>query len=196
MKKLFLLPLVLILAVGVSACSEDVTVGSGASDTGSSSESKPEATNSKNKEKPISKKTAIHFSDTSAQQTTKVDRAEIKKVSDLNLVDNEFDAVDYALLIHMSVSNKAPQSAQTYPSQGHVVLDDGTQVDGLIGADVDIDDAFKDGDIAHGATVLGYVIFPLKEEQAKKFKKGSFKFDVMAGDDMFTEKNYSVNIEF
>ncbi|WKB36030.1 hypothetical protein QS257_01640 [Terrilactibacillus sp. S3-3] len=97
----------------------------------------------------------------------------------------------------MSVSNKAPQSAETYPSQGHVVMDDGTQIDGLIGADVNINDAFKDGDVASGATKSGYVVFPLKEHQAKKFKKGSFfKFDVMAGDDMFTQKNYRVDINF
>lgn len=193
-KKRIVFPLFLALILGMSACSEDVSVGSsdssGSGSSGTSSKSTSEQTDK------LDKQTKLNFSNTSAQQTTVVDSAEIRNVADLNLVDNEFDEVKYALLIHMSVANEAKDTATTFPSQGHVVLDDGTQIEGLVGADVNIDDAFKDGDVASGAKVSGYVIFPLKEEQAKNFKKGEFKFDVLAGDDMLTQKNYSVPISF
>jgi hypothetical protein len=189
MKKLWFLPLAFILVFSLTGCTEDVSVGSSSSDSSAASSSKAP------KEK-IHKQVKLNFSNTSAQQTTKVDSAEIRDVTDLNLVDNEFDQVKYALLVHMSVSNKAPDAASTYPSQGHVVLEDGTQIEGLVGADVNIDDAFKDGEIANGATVSGYVVFPLKEDQAEKFTKGAFKFSVLAGDEMFTEKNYTVDITF
>lgn len=192
MKKLLFLPFVLILLIAVSACSGDVNVGSGASSSAATSN----PTSSTAAKEAIHKQAKLNFSNTSAQQTTKIDSAEIKDVSDLNLADNQFDAIKYALLIHMTVSNSAAQPAQTYPSQGHVVLDDGTQIDGLIGADAGIDDAFKDGEVANGATKSGYVVFPLKEDQARKFKKGAFKFDVTAGDEMVTQEHYSVAINF
>ncbi|MET1248888.1 DUF4352 domain-containing protein [Sporolactobacillus sp. STCC-11] len=190
MKKMFLLPIVFLLVFALSACTEDVTVGN----NGSSSKSAG-STSKATKEK-IHKQVKINFSNSTAGQTTKVDSAEIKDVSDLNLTDNELDNITYVLLIHISVSNKAKDAATTFPSQGHIVLDDGTQIDGLVGADVSIDDAFKDGDVASGATKSGYVVFPLKEDQAKRFQKGAFKFDVMAGDNMLTTKKYDVAIHF
>ncbi|BBN99702.1 DUF4352 domain-containing protein [Sporolactobacillus terrae] len=190
MKRIVGLTISLLLIFTLAACTEDVTVGSG-----DSSASQTESSSKASKEK-IHKQTKLDFTNTAAGQTTKVDSAEIKQVSDLNLIDNEMDQVDFVLLIHMSVSNKAKDEATTYPSQGHVVLEDGTQIDGLMGADVTVDDAFKDGEIASGATKSGYVLFPLKEKQAKQFKKGAFKFDVIAGDEMLTQKNYSVAIQF
>jgi hypothetical protein len=194
MKKGLLVPIALSLIFGLSACSENTAVDkhdASESDTASSSSSSATAT-----AKSIHKLAKLYFANTSAGQTTKVDAAEIRDVSDMNLADNNFDDVKYALLIHMSVANKAPDAATTYPSQGHVVLADGTQIDGLVGADVNVEDAFKDGDVASGAKLSGYVIFPLKEAQAKKFTTGSFKFDVMAGDEMLTQKKYSVPIHF
>lgn len=195
MKKLFILPIIFLLVLTLSACTEDVKV-SGSNSSESKTSSIPDSSSNKSEKVKIHKQVKLNFSNTSAGQTTKVDSAEIKNVSDLNLTDNELDAVTYILLIHMSVANKAKDAATTYPSQGHVVLDDGTQIDGLIGADMNVDDAFKDGEVANGATVSGYVLFPLKTDQAKRFKKGSFKFDVMAGDEMLTTKHYDVKIQF
>jgi Telomeric repeat-binding factor 2. len=201
LKKWLFVPFALILVFALSACSENATVGSSsASDSSASSQASSQASSSSSsapaQAKAIHKLAQLNFADTSAGQTTKVDSAEIRDVSDMNLSDNNFDDVKYALLVHMSVANKASDAATTYPSQGHVVLADGTQIDGLVGADVNVEDAFKDGDVASGAKLSGYVIFPLKEAQAKKFTQGAFKFDVMAGDAMLTQKKYSVPIHF
>ncbi|WP_010632801.1 DUF4352 domain-containing protein [Sporolactobacillus vineae] len=198
MKKGLLVPIALILIFALSACSENTAVDkSGASESSAASSSTASSSSSSSSApKSIHKLAKLSFANTSAGQTTKVDSAEIRDVSDMNLADNNFDDVKYALLIHMSVSNKAKDSATTYPSQGHVVLSNGTQIDGLVGADVNVEDAFKDGDVASGAKLSGYVIFPLKEDQAKKFTQGAFKFDVMAGDAMLTQKKYSVPIHF
>lgn len=201
MKKGLLIPLAFILIFALSACSENTAVDNNSASDSSAASSSAASSSAASSSSSVSA-AAIHklaklsFADTSAGQTTKVDSAEIRDVSDMNLSDNNFDNVKYALLIHMSVANKAQNAASTYPSQGHVVLADGTQLDGIIGADFNVEDAFKDGDVASGAKLSGYVIFPLKEAQAKKFTQGAFKFDVMAGDSMLTQKKYSVPIHF
>lgn len=144
----------------------------------------------------VEKTTKVNFVNTVGQQTTKVESAEIINAIDSGMTDDNGNDVQYALLIKMSVTNNAPEAATTYPSQGHVVLPDGTQLNAIGAADMDYTDAFKDGDIENGATVSGYVIFPLTMAQATDFKNCNFKFEVMCGDENMTTKNYDIPIKF
>jgi len=206
-------PLGLILAlsgfyVAGSSNTSDTITSSGSSKTAASTaSSKDTSTNNNsgsdktsssnaNTSTSIEKTTNVNFVDTIGMQTTKVESAEIRNVYDASMRDDNGHEVLYALLIKMSVTNNAQDSASTYPSQGHLVLPDGTQINGIVSADSQYTDAFKDGEIANGATVSGYVIFPLTLAQATDFKSGNFKFKVICGDDNLTNKNYDVNIKF
>ncbi|WKB36031.1 hypothetical protein QS257_01645 [Terrilactibacillus sp. S3-3] len=67
MKKIFVFPLIFLLAIIISACSEDVNVGNdGSAKPSSASESKIHTA----KKEPIHKQVKLNFMNTSAQQTT------------------------------------------------------------------------------------------------------------------------------
>nr|WP_237340432.1 DUF4352 domain-containing protein [Heyndrickxia coagulans] len=170
--------------------SPDSSTSTSSEDTSASSTSKGDSAVN------VEKTTKVNFVNTVGQQTTKVESAEIINAIDSGMTDDNGNDVQYALLIKMSVTNNAPEAATTYPSQGHVVLPDGTQLNAIGAADMDYTDAFKDGDIANGATVSGYVIFPLTMAQAADLKNCNFKFEVMCGNENMTDKNYDVPIKF
>jgi energy-coupling factor transporter transmembrane protein EcfT len=164
--------------------------------TDATSSESDSSTSSSSSEPDILNETTLNFSDTSGQQTTKIDSARIEDVSSFGLTDDNGNDIKYALLIHMSVANKAPEEASVYPAQGHIVLSDGTQINGAEGLESDITDAFQGGDVANGATVKGFVTFPLSDSQANSFNSGNLKFEVLCGDENSTDKYYSVPIKF
>lgn len=177
-----------------NSSSSDSNTSTSSDDTSDSS--KDNSNSDGNSAVDVEKTTKINFVHTIGQLTTKVESAEIINAIDSGMTDNNGHDIQYALLVKMSVTNHAPDTATTYPSQGHVVLPDGTQLDAVGAADMDYSDAFKDGDIENGATISGYVIFPLTMSQAENFKSGNFKFDVMCGDENMTTKYYDIPIKF
>lgn len=173
-----------------------IAIGSSGGGDDSSSNSKTTTTtnSSNNSSSGIHKINKVNFKDTTGEQTTTIDKAEIKDISDMGLVDDKMKNIKYAIVVHMSVANKASDTATVYPEQGHIVLPDGTQLDGSSNSDAK--GVFDSGDIEKAATVSGNVFFPITEKQAKSIKKATFKFEVICGDSNMTDKHYEVQLNF
>ncbi|TGA96239.1 hypothetical protein E4665_16275 [Sporolactobacillus shoreae] len=138
----------------------------------------------------------LNYSDTYGQQTTRIPDAKIEDVSGLGWTDDNDAAINYALVISLSITNHAGESASSYPWQGYFVLPDGTQINAAEGLQFDLQDSFQDGDIESGATNQGYVVYPLSETSASSLKSGQLYFEVYCGDSKQTSINYHVPIEF
>ncbi len=144
----------------------------------------------------INKISNVHFSDTSGKQTTQIDQAYIKDISAMNATDENFKTITYALIIHLTIKNDAPNELSTFPDQGHIVLPNGRQITGTA-ADDNLKGAWDSSDdIASGAHKSGNIYFPLTKSQAKSIKNARYKFEVICGDDNLTDKNYDVALKF